>query len=651
MIAEKAASKKKTGNLKIAYLRLQNFKGIKEFELKPEGKDISIFGDNATGKTTLYDAFLWPLFDKDSTGRSSFSIKTLDKNGEALHGLEHTVELGLLDGDKLIELKKTLTEKWTKKRGESDKIFTGHETAYWIDGVPCKAGDYKDYINGLIDESLFRLLTSPFYFPQALPWQERRNILLDACGDITDAEVIESSPELAGLPGILDGKSLDDRRKIIQESIRRLNKEIEAIPTRIDELTKSITGAEVNYEEAEGQLQALKTRLERIESRLTDAASIQDDYRALQQAVSQANSQLENVKFKLQNQNRAADDENARTITRHISDIRRSEEDRKNLLSRASNYETEIQGLQEQVNKLRQAWQDRNAETFISETTCPTCGQDLPAEKLEEAQAKFESKKKQDLETLNKDGKAKSDQISRLQGERDKTMEQVAAREADIEIAEESLGAAESKKAAPEKPINFETNLEYLKAKAALEEAQADLDKAPQDTSSELIEKKRELQDHINPLQAILNGKEQRERTLARIEVLRGEERDKAQEINLLEGQRYLTEQFVVAKVNLLEDRINSKFSGVSFKLFEKQINEGIKECCEVTINGVPFSDANRGASINAGLEIIQVLADHYGKSAPVFIDNAEAVTKLMSINSQVIKLVVSEADKVLRIK
>ena len=52
--------------MKILNLTLQNFKGIRNFSLDTQGKDVNIYGNNATGKTSLFDAYTWSLFGKDS---------------------------------------------------------------------------------------------------------------------------------------------------------------------------------------------------------------------------------------------------------------------------------------------------------------------------------------------------------------------------------------------------------------------------------------------------------------------------------------------------------------------------------------------------------------------------------------------------------
>ncbi|WP_152550083.1 hypothetical protein [Geomicrobium sp. JCM 19039] len=102
----------------------------------------------------------------------------------------------------------------------------------------------------------------------------------------------------------------------------------------------------------------------------------------------------------------------------------------------------------------------------------------------------------------------------------------------------------------------------------------------------------------------------------------------------------------------MLEDRINSKFEHASFKLREDLLNGGFTEICQTLYKGVPYEHGlNNAARINVGLDIIRTLSRHYGLSAPIFIDNSEAVTQLMDVDAQLIALVVSEPDKQLRVE
>jgi hypothetical protein len=118
-----------------------------------------------------------------------------------------------------------------------------------------------------------------------------------------------------------------------------------------------------------------------------------------------------------------------------------------------------------------------------------------------------------------------------------------------------------------------------------------------------------------------------------------------------IDGELYLLDRFTVAKVAMLEDRINSQFKITTFKLFDTQINGGLSECCEIMHNGVPYASMNNAARINCGLDVIDVLSKHYGFNAPIWIDNAESVVDLLPTQSQQIRLVVSQQDQTFRIE
>ena len=223
--------------MKILNLTLRNFKGIRNFELNTEGKDVNTFGDNATGKTTLFDAFTWLMFGKDSLNRADFEIKTLGPDGQPEHGLEHAVEAILeLDDRQQIALKKVFQEKWQKKRGSATAEFTGHTTDHFVDGVPVQKKEYDARIAEIADENIFRLLTDPRYFNEVLHWQKRRELLLEVCGDISDEDVLASEPKLSRLSEVLGDRAIDQHRKIIQTRRTEINKELQKIPVRIDEV-------------------------------------------------------------------------------------------------------------------------------------------------------------------------------------------------------------------------------------------------------------------------------------------------------------------------------------------------------------------------------------------------------------------------------
>ena len=159
-------------------LKLENFKGIKDLSVDFNNDITNIYADNGLGKTTIFDAYTWLLWDKDSLNRKDFSIKPYDKNGEEIHNLESSVEGVLLFDDTELTLKKIYKEIWTKKRGSTQSEFTGHTTDYYINSVPIKKKEYNDRLATVIDEDNFNLLSNPLYFNQIIDKNKRRSIVL-----------------------------------------------------------------------------------------------------------------------------------------------------------------------------------------------------------------------------------------------------------------------------------------------------------------------------------------------------------------------------------------------------------------------------------------------------------------------------------------
>ena len=95
--------------LSLIKLTLLNFKG-RSFTFEPNGKNASIFGDNATGKTSLFDGLCWLLFGKDSKFDTNFEIKNLDENNQAAPKQNHKVEGVFQWNGAEVTLKKSYSE-------------------------------------------------------------------------------------------------------------------------------------------------------------------------------------------------------------------------------------------------------------------------------------------------------------------------------------------------------------------------------------------------------------------------------------------------------------------------------------------------------------------------------------------------------------
>ncbi|MGI6078996.1 MAG: AAA family ATPase [Fastidiosipilaceae bacterium] len=648
--------------MRLQRLTLKNFKGIREFTLDAQGGNVDVFGDNATGKTTLFDAFTWLLFDKDSSNKKDFSIKTLDKSGAEQHGLEHEVEATLdIDGQE-ITLRKVYKEKWTKKRGSAQAVFTGHTTDYYIDSVPVKKSEYEARIAEIADEGVFKLLTSPTYFNEQLHWEKRRQILLEVCGDLTDEEVISSNKALAELPKILGNHSLEDYRKIIAARRAKINDELKKIPVRIDEVTQGLPDlSSFEGNDLQADIDSLHEKIREKEqelSRIESGGEIAEKRVQLREVESDLISLKNQLQGKISEQIEAKRRE-LQQLKSNIYDLQSEARNKKDAL----NYcQQQIAKFETEMATLREKWHQVNNEQFRFEQSdeCPTCGQSLPTEKLnaarEKALARFNRDKAEKLEAISAQGKEYKEAVEALKAELQPLNDAIAQAEAKAEeysqkanelelVIENMMKDAGTYKEDP-------AYIAKLAEKERLESEITQLQQNANEAKQKVINESNDLNTSLRFFERALAQTEQHKQGLKRIEELKQQERDLSAEYERLEGELYLTEEFIRTKVNLLEEKINSRFKLARFKLFNTLVNGGVEECCETLYQGVPYSGGlNNAARINVGLDIINTLSEHYGFEAPIFVDNAEAVTKLIETKGQVIRLVVSEQDKKLRVE
>ncbi len=648
-------------NIELKKLELLNFKGIKELTIE-FGKETNIFGRNETGKTTVFDSFTWLLFGKDSANRSDFNIKTLDKNGEFIHGLDHQVTGILLVGGKKVILRRLLKENWVKKRGSAEAIFSGNTTEYFINEEPKKEKDYKEYINSLIDENVFKLLTNPMYFNVNTSWQDRRKILLQIVGDVSDEEVINNSKKLKDLPGLLNGNSIDSFKTIIASKKKKLNEQLKAIPIRIDEINRNlpVLAEGVDYELLEKERASIKGELNVVESQLENQQRIADDFIKRQSELSIKKNRLKDLELQIEKDSmKALNDMNIKLIELGYKKDNLERKIKQDAEIIAKNQD-EIQKLQDEMQKYRDEYKvvfeepfnEPDKENFV----CPTCKQDLPKEDIErqisEMLANYKSNKLKRLEEISNQGKWRKAKVEQLQDESDSLNIAIQNNEAELAKLDEEIKATQAALNAEknkELNVDYRSNTEY----AALEDEIKKIEKnlLPVNQDGRVRQKREELQDRLQEINTVLSNKQVIEDSKLRIKELEDEERIFSQQIAELEGQEFLAEEFIKAKVSMLENKINNTFKYVTFKMFDIQINGGITETCQALIKGVPFADANNAAKYNAGIDIINALSKFYGTTAPVFIDNREGIIELIDTDSQIINLIVSKEDKVLRVE
>lgn len=647
-------------------LTLRNFKGFREFVLHANGGDVDAFGDNATGKTTLFDSFVWLLFGKDSNNRSKFEIKEVDKEGKVVqHGLDHSVEAVLLVDQRRRTFRKVYLEKWAQKRGSATSVFDGHTHKYFVDGVPVKENEYKAEVATLINEDIFKLLTSPTHFNEVLKPEARRKVLLEVCGDMTNAEIIASNPDLTPLAAILEDRSIEKHKQTIKSQLAEINKEIKNIPTRIDE--KRLDMPDISDLDAELLQDDIDTLRSRIDSKVAELQRIQSggELSLKEIRLREINAELTDIKQHVQAGGLQAVNGQRNLLIQLRGEASELQSRISSGQREAEQYKRQIARADSQVKRLREEWTAVDSLQYPvhehhHDANCPTCGQALPDDQVQDAQDKaleaFNLDKSRRLERISADGKIAAtekrnleDALKILERELADFQAQVDSKVAEVSAAEATLQSLQSEVANPLDDPGYQEKLEEAEAvRSEIEQLRSSSAEAVSKVQSEI----RVLRQQVDELEADKQKFVRVQEIEQRIAELSEQERELAAEYERLEHELFLTEEFTRTKVSALESKINNKFKYARFRLFEEQLNGGLNDVCTTLFDGVPYDGGlNNAARINVGLDIINTLSEHYGFSAPIFIDNAESVTQLIDTDAQIIRLVVSEADKKLRVE
>ena len=641
--------------MKLTKLVLLNFKGLKAFTINFNG-DVIIRGDNATGKTTVFDSVCWLLFGKDSLDRADFEIKTLD-GGEPIHKVNHEVTgTFTLDEGGTVELKRVYREKYSSPRG-GEVTMTGHTTDYFVDGVPKKEKEYKEIVNSLVDENIFKLITNPLYFNETYSWQNRRKLLLEMCGDISDEDVIAEYSELKALTDILSGHSVDDHRKVVAAKKTAINKELDMIPVRIDEALRGKPSIDTPRDVLIQEISLATTTLEALEADkalLVNGHAVVDtraELRDVQRRLMARESELQ-MEYKKQS---ALKSNEYDMVVSELNNLSSKVESTKHRLDTSNR---DIQRIESVIDELMHQRQQVNEDAFVMDIdeACPTCGQKLPAEQIqaarEKAETKFNLRKSKQLEELNQSIELKQQDIENIK-KRDAGLEPVETLEALIKAKELVKQTITDEIGQLTAPVLDDDSI-YADLKAEEFMLQMKLDESNTDHSEEIADIDKRIattKEHRFNLETELNKYEEAKRIDTRVAELESQQAELAAEKSKLDEASYLMDEFVKAKVNMLEDVINSRFKLARFKMFNVMLNGNVEECCETTYKGVPYRSMNNAARINVGLDIINALTSYFKVNAPVFIDNAEAVTEFVPVNSQTIKLIVDESEPQLVVK
>lgn len=650
--------------IKLRQLSLVNFKGIRELTVNFADAETLVCGENGTGKTTLFDSFLWLLFGKDSTGRSdsNFNIKTLDGQGKPILHLEHSVTAKLTVDGRDMELQRKYTENWVKPRGSVEEQLKNHVTEFYVNGVKLATKrEYDMEIAAIIPEDVFRMITNPFYFTAMKP-EAQKAMLFDMAGDVTDEQVAGMCVDYQELLAQLNGRTMAQYTKEVQARKRACKNELDVIPSQL-ETAKNLMPEEEDWVALDAEAEEKKQEIQQIDAMIADKNRLnQQEYERkakVQAAINEKRMALMSREAEVKQQANngrnealmtAAKVKNEAAILRERKKMEESNLNRLNELMRKA--EKELEALRAEYRTIHAGQLTYPDGAFV----CPTCKRPLEVADVEakqqELQANFNRDKAARLEANKQKGMAMKKELAELTTKRDACLfamegisKELAKKMEEADELEKNLPVAENVEvllASDQTIIDIKNEITEL-------QNQLNMEAKPEDVTT-LNGKKRQLNESLQELYKRMGKREQIDRANKEIALLEEKRKANAQQLADLERWEFTAMQFQKDKDAELLKRINSLFTYVSFSFVDEQLNGGEKLTCVCTVNGKPYPDVNNAGKVNAGLDIINAICKAKGITAPVFFDNAESVNQLIPSESQIIRLVVTK-DKQLTIK
>lgn len=655
----------------IEELHLRNFRGARDVRVSFTAGTNIVSGDNGTGKSTLMDAFLWLLFGKDAEERKDCEVKRIEA-GETLRRADATVECRLSVDGQQNTLRRSLREVWSKPRGATEPVFKGNETEYTINDVPKKMSEFDAWVaEYLAPADVFRLLTDAGCFPR-LKWEKQREKLFELAGGVDEEAVKASVDGLADLLARLSDKSLEDYKRELAARKRKLRKALEEIPARSDQTRLVIPTTDAR--------DVWERRLADVDARLADLNLEAADFAARERARgAEARRRVEEVEaLKTRMARRTAElrraaieeaekkNEGRRQVEARLRDLKAADAEATRRLKDAKGEVDElalrINQKEEACERLRATWYAESARPYTGDNVCPHCLQPLPEEMQRDNRRRFEESKNERLSQIQTDGHRTKAEITRLEEEMktaEARLDRAAAdafdAEASAEILREEL--AEMPDRVEPAAVDPMADEAYRAMAEELERLEAD---APQTSQASepnggeaITARLATLNRERDTIRRGLSDCDTADSLRAEIRRLDEEARTLAQQLSDADRDEDTMRRYTRARIETVEQRVNSLFRTVRFRLFEYTNEGGEVDTCVplVGADGVPYPVANTAAQVWAGLEIIRVLQQHAGVSAPVFVDGAERVTHFPRMDHQAILLRVVDGVRPLRVE
>ena len=663
-------------------LHLENFKGAKD-KIYKFGKTTRVSGMNRLGKTTIATAWFWLLADKNYELVSNPNIRPDD--------VEECVPTvtAVLDVDgKEIAIAKMQKRKVGKPDANGISKVTITNT-YEINSVPKTERDYRADLEELgLSFDNFLVCSHPDVFTRQKQ-ADMRKVLFKLASAKTDVEIAAMSKDTKDVAKLLEAYKYEEIEAMNNASKKKAVEQLDAIPNQIVGLEKAKVDVDVAEQElAKADLERKISEVDQkiacagnaVESLRQEEMQLQFDMSGIMQTMNrELSNQRNNIEVELFGCTTELDrfkptislkekqiDENAKAI---------------------ADADAERKKLGEQYNFEKAKAFDETPYLFDeskwvfdeSTTVCSLCGQTLPAEKIEQLKADFETRKefaKADAARRLADAKnsliaQKNSNLNEIKAKgftKKSLIEELTKKNADLNTEIDALKKQERDAIAKKEELSkqlseipseadYSQNEEYVKLKARHNEVLAEIERLQAADDAEIVEsikiEKADLKSRLEEVNKIIAQAANNVRIDEQIADMQQKQREYEQAKADAEKILYQLKEVSKRKNELLVEEINQHFGIVSWKLFDYQKNGEYKEVCVPMVDGKEFGvTTNTGREIQAKLDICNSFQGFFDMYVPIFLDGAESLNNeyIPAVDTQLILLTVTE-DKQLKVE
>jgi DNA repair protein SbcC/Rad50 len=532
---------------------------------------------------------------------------------------------------------------------------------YEVNDVPKTQKEYQAVVEEICPESVYKLLSSPTYFPTKLKWQSQREMLFKLTGQVSDQEVAEGNEKFEALLKKLNGKSFDDYKAQIAAKKKKIKNEIDLIPARYNEVERNLPEKQ-DWKLIEDELSVMEKEYEELDGQISDKTKLQDkvaqERAAIQKEIYELDSKLEEIRRNHQSKLNAQKHEAQEKVFELERKIKTRNKQKAELQVEIKELDEELKTKEAKIKELREEWHKENAKTITftetgDEFLCPTCKRRYDQvdvqKKQEELTRIFNITKTEALKSITEKGKKISGQTKELAKDIEDKSKLVDQYDTDLEKWRKEVDKLKGSEDTPSALPPAEEREDYKELQAKMQELSLKLSSPVETVDVEkLKERKKNLTPKIDELKGQLRDRETIAKGKERMAQLDKQQKELAQELAGYERDEFAMQEFTAARIRKVEAQVNSMFSVTKFKLFDQQINGQVVETCQATHDGVPYADLNTAMKVNVGLDIINTISKHFGISVPIFIDNRESVNDLVSVDAQLVNLIVTKDKKLI---